>query len=143
MKNYFVLYERWVKTEQEKKYGARQLYASKKEFQKFPLAVRFATQKVPVLVVARLPLTKEAGQFVKQADTNYVVAAEFLSKYSHTDYSGDTEGLHTWDVIKCKQSELEATVEMLAREENNERGPWVKGILVGLEVDIFTHGVKK
>jgi len=143
MKQYFVLYARDVRTEHTKKYGARMLFDKAKEFGHLLNATRFALSNLPATLAAKLPLTEEAKPLAKPVETNYIVAVEFFGKYKHTDYTGDTESLITFDVVRCAQSELEETIATLSAEEQYANCIHIKRVLVGLELDVFKAGAKK
>lgn len=129
MKDYFVLYERDVKTEKEKKYGERMLFDNCKYFEGTAEAQRFAFKNLPAIFGKRTSLNEEDKAKLKDEQKPYIVAAKQTGKYC-SSCMGETDYLETYDVIRCSENELETTIEKLAGENETDE------IIAGLELKL-------
>lgn len=126
---YFVLYKRDIPTEKQKRYQNKMLYDKIKEFPEKENALEFATLNLPSALVQRYPLNPAEVE-TKNPETPYLIAAEFFGKYSHY-CCGEGEFIKTYDVKRCKQEDVESTIEKFAKEDRYEKA------LVGLELKIL------
>jgi len=122
---YFVLYRRDVRTEKTKEYGERRLYDKCKFFCGWEEAKDFASENFPSLL-GNKNLFSEAKE-----EKKYLAVVRHGGKYKHHDYGGDCDYLETYDVLRCKKSELEKTLEEMSTEEHAEK------VFAGIEEKLF------
>jgi hypothetical protein len=132
---YYVLYERDIETEKDKRYGAKMLYDSMTRYNEIDKAVRFGLSNLPALLFKVLPLTEQDLAIIKNKDMPYIVAAKFEGKYNHHDYAGECDPLISYDVIRCKQNDLENLVENFKKEKNIEK------IITGIELNLYKYKI--
>lgn len=134
--NYFVMYKRDLQGEKHCSNfdKSRMMYDGLKTFQSGDSARKFAYSRAGELpLLAKTGGAPEGFEKLNSLLKPYLVAAYFPNKYFHYDYGGGSDAVPTHEVLRCSESELESTIEMLAREGPNK-------IFMGLELSLFGGG---
>lgn len=134
--NYFVMYKRDLSGEKlcSNFDKSRMMYDGLKTFESSNSALEFAFSRM-----GELPLLVKSGyvpsgdERLKDPARPYLLAAYFPRKYHHYSYDGSSDAVPTHEVLRCSESELEATIEMLAKETPDK-------IFMGLELSLFGGG---
>lgn len=129
-KEYFVLHKRDVKGEgnfeRKRKHGqndapylaeGRMLYDKYRSFNNIDKAVSFALELLheqPILCYRGF--TYHEPDKIKDKTRPFVIAAYFPSKYKHHCYDGSSDSVPTYEVISCKQEELESKIAEFGSE---------------------------
>jgi len=121
---YRVFYERDFESEKFKKYGAKMLFDKAKKFGNEEKAYEFASEKIPSLII------EKTSARTMQENSEYVVAARFEGKYSHSYIDGSSDPLTNYDVLRCKKGELENIITKFVKEGAEE-------IITGVELKLF------
>ena len=117
---FYVAYKRDLLTEDRREYSGRQLYDCLKKFTQFCSAREFAEAHLPCALIKTAPTELDLS-FAKNHKKPYAVIIEHHGKYSHTDWTGDSDPLRTYDVVHCSVQNLEKVCMRAASEKGFEK----------------------
>jgi len=133
---YFVLYARDIGTEKSRRYGDRMLYDKCKQFNNAQKALEYASNSLPSIMGVKIPIDKQYLEQARDPNKPFVVVARHEGKYNHEFIDGSSDALIDFDAIRCNESELESTVDMLSQEPNTQE------VFVGLELEVLKQKIK-
>lgn len=121
MKNeYFVLHKRDFGGEKLKENTEkREMYDLLKEFSSLEDSTEFALENMhedPILAKATLAIDEDR---IRSKENPYVIAVYFKYKY-HSYCMGEPEASPTYEITRCSQGQLEATLRSIAKEHPNK-----------------------
>lgn len=119
--SYFVMYQKdfegnGLKGNRHK----REIYDKMKQFSSLEKSVEFVLDKMhedPIL--AKIGQISD-GEIPRYPDTPYVIAISFEEKYRSYDFTGDSDPVPAYEIVRCNQSELETKLRSLAQEMPNK-----------------------
>lgn len=127
--DYFVLSKRDLKTEKSAQAKGRMIYDAMREFNDYSKALTFADRNLPSILAKRTPLTEQEQSKIRDKDNPYVVAGFLPEKYK--SYCRDEwDYVPTNEAVRCKEADLEKTVESFRRDG-------ATSILVGVELKVI------
>ena len=130
----FVLYDRdkGYEVGLRKMCKGRQMYDSYRGFQDLRKARQFARSNIynGAILSAACP-SKFPEAKPKNPEKPYVVALYFEGKYGSHDYGGGYDSIPTYEVLRCAEGDLEATLNKIAEKEEPNKIIW------GIELNLF------
>ena len=115
---YFVLHHRDFETEKYKKYEEeKMLFDYCRTFRNLDSAVSFASDRLPAVIGKQFPISESDKKLVAGLQKPYLVVGHFYGKYSHHSYDGSSDPLHSYDVVRCDESDIEKWINAFSEEE--------------------------
>jgi hypothetical protein len=127
---YFVLYDRDLKTERSKEYGETMLFDQMKYFHDLASARSFAMRQLPAIVAKRECYHPSKDDELRDPSKPYVIAAEHYGKYT-SSCMGETDSLKTYDARRCGAADVESIMEKMLIERT------ARCIVGGLELKLL------